>query len=461
MKLRLITAATLAALSFAGTGFAQEQPWLSDRRVGEGMGYRVGNVELHWGAAAEGGYDSNYFLRSEDENPIAVWRLRLTPSFNVSTLSQQRRAAGAVGAPPALNFRAGVWAAYNELIPSDADPPEDDQVRDQRHLDIGANARFDILPSKPVGGDIYADFLRTGEPSNVTLPNVAFDRDTVRGGVGVSWRPGGGLFDWRVGYEVAYNYFEDDPYQIYNNFEHGIVTRGRWRFLPRTAILFDGEYTFVRYTDDDTPQTNGDYVQARVGLNGLITSKLAFLALLGWNSSYYEANGIYEAQNYDGYVAHGELKWFLLPPPSPDTAPVGLSSIAAGYLRNFSNSYLGSFYVRDRGYLNFSYFAGGVFVATLEGGYSHLGFPESTYTNAMGNAAIAPAFGQDVIDGRLFGEYRFSEVFGVNTTLLYEQVISPQYPSDLPENPDPGDDDVTEDLEYSRWQIWLGLRYFI
>ncbi len=67
MKLRLITAAMLAALSFAGTGSAQEQPWLSDRRVGEGMGYRVGNVELHWGAAAEGGYDSNYFLRDDDE----------------------------------------------------------------------------------------------------------------------------------------------------------------------------------------------------------------------------------------------------------------------------------------------------------------------------------------------------------------------------------------------------------
>jgi hypothetical protein len=460
MNLRLITAATLAALTFAGTGFAQEQPWLADRRVTEGMGYRVGDVELHWGAAAEGGYDSNYFLRDDDEfgGPIAVWRLRLTPSFSVSTLSQRRRESVAVGAAPALNFRAGVWASYNELIPSDAPEGEDDEVRDQRHVDIGANARFDILPQRPVGADLHADYLRTGEPSNVTVTEVAFDRDTVRGGAGVSWRPGGGLFDWRLGYEIAYNWFEKEPFQIYNNFEHGILTRGRWRFLPRTAILFDGEYKFVRYTQDDTPQTDGDYVQARVGLNGLITSKLAFLALLGWNSSYYEPNGIYEAQNYDGYVAHGELKWFLLPPPSENSATVGLSSIAAGYLRNFSNSYLGSFYVRDRGYLNFSYFAGGVFVAMLEGGYSHLGYPESTYTDSMGDVGTAPAFGQDVIDGRLFGEFRFSEVFGVNATLLYEQVISPQYPSNLPAN---GDPDETEDLDYSRWQAWLGIRYFI
>jgi hypothetical protein len=457
MKLRLTMAATFAALTFAGTGSAQEQPWLADRRVTEGMGYRVGNVELHWGAAAEGGYDSNYFLRDDDEQggPISVWRLRLTPSFSVSTLSEQRRESVAVGAPPALKFRLSAWASYNELIPSDAPDNEEDEVRDHRHVDVGANARFDILPSKPVGGDIYADYVRTGEPSAATVTSISFDRDTVRGGAGIAWRPGGGLFDWRVGYELAYNWFESDDFEIYNNFEHGIETRGRWRFLPRTAILFDGEYKFVRYTHDDTTQNDGDYVQARVGLNGLITSKLAFLALVGWNSSYYEAHGNFEAQNYDGYVAHGELKWILLPPPSSESATVGLSSIAAGYLRNFSNSYLGSFYVRDRGYLKFSYFAGGVFVATLEGGYSHLGYPESTYTNALGQPATADAFGQDVIDGRLFGEFRFSDVFGINTTLLYDQVISPDYPSN------PGDDDTVEPLEYSRWQVWLGLRYFI
>ena len=452
MKLRLTTAATLAALTFAGSAFAQEQPWLSDRRVGEGMGYRAGNLELHWSAAVEGGYDSNYFLRAPDEfgGPIAVWRLRLTPAFSVSTLGQKRRESVAVGTPPALNFRAGVWASYNEIIPSDAPPSEDEAVRDQRHLDVGANARFDILPSKPVGGDIYADFLRTGEPSNVTVTEVAFDRDTLRVGAGVAWRPGGGLFDWRFGYEVAFNYFEKETFQPYNNFQHGIVTRGRWRFLPRTAVLFDGEYTFVRYTQDDTTQTDGDWVQARVGINGLITSKLAFLAMLGWNSSYYESNGIYEAQNYNGYVAQGELKWFLLPPPSSESASVGLSSIAAGYTRSFSNSYLGSFYLSDRGYVGLNHFLGGVFVATLQGGYSRLNYPDSTFVNTAGDVEVAPSFGQDVIDARLFGEYRFSDVFGVNTTFIYEQVISPPYPSTPP-----------EPLEYTRWQLWLGLRYFI
>lgn len=459
MKLRLITAVTLAALTCAGTGFTQEQPWLADRRLTEGMGYRAGNLELHWGAAAEGGYDSNYFLRAEDEygGPIAVWRLRLTPSFSVSTLGTERREAVAEGAPPALKFRAGVWASYNEIIPSDAPEAEEDKVRDQRHVDVGANVRFDILPQKPVGFDLYGDYVRTGEPSNATVTSVAFDRDTVRGGAGVAWRPGGGLFEWRLGYDVSYHWFERDAFELYNNFEHGVSTRGRWRFLPRTSILFDGEYKFVRYTHDDTSQPDGDYVQARIGLNGLVTPRFSFLALVGWNSSYYESRGEFEAQNYDGLVAHGELKWFLLAPPNANSATVGLSSIAAGYLKSFSNSYLGSFYVRDRGYLKFSYFAGGVFAASLEGGYSHLGFPESTYVGEDGSTGRAAAFGQDVIDGRLFGEFRFSDVFGVNTTLLYEQVISPAYPVD-PDGPEPA---VVDDLEYSRWQIWLGLRYFI
>ena len=44
------------------------------------------------------------------------------------------------------------------------------------------------------------------------------------------------------------------------------------------------------------------------------------------------------------------------------------SSVAAGFIRDFSNSYLGAFYVRDRGYMGLNYFLGGVFVASLEGG---------------------------------------------------------------------------------------------
>lgn len=447
MKLRLTFAATTAFFTLAGLASAQEQPWLRDRRYGEGVGIRSGNLEWHPGIAAEVGYDSNYFQRDdqsdqpEDERtdpPVQdAWRLRVTPSLTVSTLSMRRRGV-APGPPPSLQFQGRLFAAYNEFFGSD-------NISDQRRLDYGAGFRADFGAQRRFGADLFADYVRTGEPSNDVNTDAAFDRGTVRSGAGLSWRPGGGLFDWRLGYDVAYHYFEDDPFKPFNNIEHGPVTRGRWRFLPRTAMLYDARYMMVRYLNE-TEQPDGDYVEARVGVNGLITTRLSFLALLGWNSTYYEpAQGV--EQNYDGFVAHGELKWYLLPPVSEDSAQIGLSSIAAGYTRNFSNSYLGAFYIRDRGYVNFDYFVGGTLMLSLQGGVSHISFPvvADTATSQQGE------FTQNRFDARLYAEYRTSDVFAVNGSASYDQVLASEQVNLSGR---------AEDLEFARFQAYIGARLF-
>src|SRR5690606_14328581 len=111
MKTRVLLAAALA-LTCARSAHAQ-QAWLQDRRYGEGIGIRVGDLELHPGIAAELGYDSNYFQRSEEEDPIDTWRAVVTASASISTLGPRRREAGGV---PSLTFRAGVFAAYNDFV---------------------------------------------------------------------------------------------------------------------------------------------------------------------------------------------------------------------------------------------------------------------------------------------------------------------------------------------------------
>ena len=88
-----LTVGILAALgAVSAAAEAQEQVWLKNPMFLEGMGYRVGDLELHPGVAGEFGYDSNMFLRAPIEDPVAVYRVRLTPSLSVSTLSEQRRA---------------------------------------------------------------------------------------------------------------------------------------------------------------------------------------------------------------------------------------------------------------------------------------------------------------------------------------------------------------------------------
>ena len=201
----LIAALVAAGLVSTGAHAQQERPWLKDRRYGEGVGIRTGDVELHPGAAVEFGYDSNYFQRAGDPpdathiDEVSVLLLRPTLSLSLSTLGAQRRAFDAAGRePPKVNFTAGVGSqllrvplghAGTRVARQGAAQPGRQCQRQARHPARG-----------PWGGDLLGDFQRTIQPSND--PNVrTFNRDTVRRRAGIIWRPGGGMFDWRLGYE--------------------------------------------------------------------------------------------------------------------------------------------------------------------------------------------------------------------------------------------------------------------
>src|ERR1700761_1983212 len=98
-----LSAAVVGLMALPAVASAQDQPWLKDRRYTEGPGYRVGDFEIHPGAAAEFGYDSNFLRRSSDDVSTAsptlttattvtpALRFRLTPSVSFSTLGAQRR----------------------------------------------------------------------------------------------------------------------------------------------------------------------------------------------------------------------------------------------------------------------------------------------------------------------------------------------------------------------------------
>ncbi len=457
MKIRLLVATSLLVVTASLSASAQQQPWLKDRRYGEGIGIRTGDLELHPGVEGEVGYDSNYFQRSGEvdaqvnEPVISAMRFRLIPSLTLSTLGAQRRSLDtSQAAPPTVNFRAGVNAGLNYLLATDSKYSK--QVQDQSHIDAGANFNLDVLPERPWGAEFMGNFVRIAEASNSPDTNVAFNRDALRLGGGIVWRPGGGLFDWHLGYELHYNYFEKQAFRQYNNTQHYVKTRGRWRFLPRTALLYDASLGFISY-QNATTQSDSTPVRARLGLNGLVTNHFALLAMAGWGASFYSPR-VHPPQNFDSLIAQGELKWYVLPKPnlSPDKATVGLSSIALGYIRDFHNSYLGDYYGRDRGYLNFSYFAGGQVLLKLEGGFSHLRYPPSYY--ATGGRQFG-AFSENRVDATLFGEYRLSDTFGINTTLRYNANLTETRIPVSPANA------AFDNLKFNRFEAYLGARWFM
>jgi hypothetical protein len=454
MKFRLTLAATLLLGALPLKAHAQAQPWLNDRRFGEGPGVRVGNLELHPGIAGEVGYDSNYFLRAPQEPPVlAAYRLRITPSISLSTLGPQRQQGMSPAGPAVLQFRGGAYVSYNELIA--ADSKYSSEMSDQRHVDAGANLGLTLFPVGRVGVDSYANFVRVVQPSNdYTNVDNAFNRDTVQAGAGLTWRPGGGLFDWRLGYEFGYNFFEKDAFKPLNNYSNTINMRGRWRFLPRTAVIYDGGYTWFTYPSH-AQESDGAIVRSSIGLNGLVTNRLALLGMVGWAGTFYDTRANEPPQQFDSIVGRAEVKWFIAGQGTTDatSAPVGLSWVAVGYTRDVQNSYLGSVYRQDRGYANLSYLLGGAFVLSLSAGIANIAFPATNFADST--VERNASFSEQRFDSQLFGEYRLSSTFGLNATINYLQNFTNKAIPAIPNDPAP------DYLKFQQWQAFLGVRWFL
>ncbi|WP_394838846.1 hypothetical protein LVJ94_18305 [Pendulispora rubella] len=456
---------------------ANAQEWLKDRRYQEGIGVRTGDFELHPGIAAEVGYDSNWFLRShkvdgtriangEPNVPVQEGALlRITPSINFSTLGPQRRAGDTdAAAKPTVTFRGGLSATYREFF-----GPQ--RLRDQRNVSATANLRLDILPDRPIGFGIEGLYTRTIQPNTTGDPDQSFNRNDIDGKVELITVPGGGTLDWRFGYGLHATLFENSAAVPYNNITHEAYTKGRWKFRPRTAFLYDGSARFRNYLSDADRATvrlfDSTPVRARLGINGLITSRFAFLGMVGWGASFSRPASLPQVKQYNSVIGQAEFKFFLTPAPGDADAGTSLllSSIAIGYTRDFQSSYLGSHYGSDRGYAKMQYMFAGRVLLSLEGGVAALTYPDLYYPDfapaPQANSLAQSAWTDIRADATLFAEYRFSNSFGVNTTFIYTTNISDtRLPiNSVPQSGTAGGD--LYDLNYRRFQAFLGVRWFL
>src|SRR5580704_961969 len=103
------------------TSRAEAQEWLKDRMYQEGQGVRTGDVEWHPGIAIEGGYDSNYFLRSSTNGvsngckeacPQGSPEMRITPSLSLATIGPIRHEGETNREPPSIDFRLNASGTY-------------------------------------------------------------------------------------------------------------------------------------------------------------------------------------------------------------------------------------------------------------------------------------------------------------------------------------------------------------
>jgi hypothetical protein len=456
---------------------------LSDRRVGSGIGVRVGDLELHPGVAGEIGYDSNYFQGSGEvtgqgqavtispeyqpvtalgaafgaagrynEPIVSSLRFRLTPSLTLKTLGQQRVAQeGGAPAQPKLNLQADLSASYNELIGLDGTYASD--VSGQRYLSADLGVVADILPGQEWGLGLNAAYNRSVQPVNDPAAPPAFDRSSFRLGAALKWRPGGGLLDWNLGYQLTYVLFENQLFSNFSSVYHSLLLNGRWRFLPRTALLYRGEIGFLVYPNSNGVTNDGEPVSSQLGISGLVTSHLAASLIAGWKVLFFE-----QGDEFDSAVGNAELTWYPLPRPElePNAASVGLSSIALGYRRDGTSAYLGNYAISDLFYVKGSYFVGGNVLLTLDAGLDHLTRPEAFFSNDTRQSA---SFSENRLNLTAFAEYRTSDSLALNATLRYSAALTAR--------PVPVSSDIREiplaydDLGFDRIEVWLGVRWFL
>lgn len=392
-----------ALLLTASTASAQE--WLSNRSSEEGPGVRLGqSLVFHPGVGVEGGYDTNVFY--SDENTPGAGRLRISVNLDLATRPPQRRTdgEGRVQRSRNLEFRLGIAAAYNEYLSGL------DVVQEHRNVDLNAGFDLNILPGRVFSVMISDTYVRSVQPQNEVGPRN-FNRDYNDAQIYFQIAPGGGMFDLRIGYNLQLTYYEDSDFpglQYTGNFlGHNVFANLRWRFLPKTALVFSGSFTPILAFDDGAPppdtRVNHDQYQTRatVGLVGLLTRRFSLLLQAGYGGAYFTGG---EIPYYETFIGRLELQFHITP----------TARLRFGYDRDFFPTPFSDYYNRDRVAATYSHLIAGRVLLELTAGFSYIDY--SSELNVGGEAQDRR---DPMVDVKLFADYRIRDWIAINATLAY------------------------------------------
>ena len=469
-----LTLASLLFMSlFSATAHAQEivndrtqwtserRVWLRDSRMLEGQGIPVGPLTLHPGAALEVGYDSNYFQRTFHVSPDVVNGApnapstdavvaRITPSLTLITTPTDPSLVG----PPSYVFRTSVAATYSEFFGTQ-------EIRDQRNIGGNLALRLDILPGRTIGGAFFAGYSRLIQPQALAVPDQSFNRSDVTGGVELAVTPGAGTLEMRLTYQFFMSLFEQPEGAPFSNIQNEIGLRTRWKVRPKTTIFQDTSVRLINYLQPERAfyfLNNSQPLRARIGAQSLITPRFQVLASIGYGTTF-EANSASPlVRQYDTITGQAEVTFFPMATGDLKTASLAASSFSLGYLRDFQNSFLGSYIGYDRGYARANYFYNNRIFASLEGGVAALGYPDIVQNTGAGFAVSHAAFTDVRANATLFGEYRITPTFGINANIDYTQNISSNR---IPQATAAGAAPLFYDLAWRRFQALLGVRYIM
>src|SRR6185312_11269619 len=199
-----------------------------------------------------------------------------------------------------------------------------------------------FISGKPVGGSISGTWSRMIQPTVLGNPDLSYNNDTITGTADLRLQPGMGTLDWHFGYQFTGIFFEDSQSTVYNNLLHTVYTRGRWRFRPRTALVYEGSigsHTFPKADGAIFSLHTQMPIRTAIGIDGLVTSRVSLLAMVGYSGLFASrGNGNDPSvQQYDSVTGNAEIRFFptrtIVEGMENQGTAVLPSNIALGYQR--------------------------------------------------------------------------------------------------------------------------------
>lgn len=329
-------------------------------RGNEGPGIRLGDSMVgHAGVAAEVAYDSNVFYLDTDEGdgPVGAPYFRLVPHLAIATLSPQR---GGETPSQRLIFRLGAALGFRKYFSSD------DAIQAQDSIDVEANFRLTVNPQGLLAFSVYDNFLRTVQPTNAETDG-SYRRDHNQVGGAFTLQPGGRALSFTAGYDYNINHFEDifasgiDPSTTWHR-PYGNI---KWRFLPKTAAIIEGEARFYDKADDTGTLVDSTHYRILGGLQTLFTARVGAILKAGVAGASYDARA-----DVTAFIALANLLWYIS----------DQGRLTIGFARELSDSIFANWYIDNRPYVEYSHLIGARLMLGINAGYRHRtygGIPEN------------------------------------------------------------------------------------
>lgn len=292
-----------------------------------GDGLETGNLILSPGATFSAAFDTNIFRLSVDERaPIGAPYVQLVPFLKISSVNGD-----------IVDFRVDGSVGWQQYVPIG-----ERVVLGQSGLkaDVGLDLVFNRAGAFSFA--IGERLQRTNEaPSE---PDAAsYNRLVNRLGATMGLHPGGRVFQHFLSYD--WNVYLYDQFPDLNKTVHDFTLKNYWRFLPKTAVVLNGDFQIVQYSQQTREEgyvnINSTPLRINGGLSGLITRRMSVRLLGGWGIGFYDANESFNSFLIDTQLAYafGNL--------------AEKNKLFLGYERNFQDSSIANFASYHRPYAGY------------------------------------------------------------------------------------------------------------